>query len=282
MQFGVNTLIWSVHPDPAVVPFGKLREAGVDGIELPLFDPASFDAAAVRRAVDEHGMRVNFCSINPPGGNPISDVADERAAALDHWKTVIALAAETGAEILAGPSFAPVGWLPGRRRSDDEWKRAVEFHQQLDAPLAEAGIELAIEPLNRFETFFLNTAPDAVRLCDEIASPRIGILLDTFHSNIEDKSVPAAYRLCRKHLKHVHTCENDRGVPGSGHVDWIETLRSLREIGYDRWMTIESFNAAMPELSAATAIWRDLAPSTDDIAVVGTRFLRELYSSLEH
>jgi len=185
-------------------------------------------------------------------------------------------AAEVGAELIAGPTYAPVGYLPGRRRTQDEWKWAVDFHQQLDPTLRDAGVELAVEPLNRFETYFLNTAPDAVKFVKEIGSPRIGILLDTFHSNIEDKSVAAAYRQCGKYLKHVHTCENDRGVPGSGHIDWAGVMRVLHEMNYDRWLTIESFNSTIPELSAATAIWRDLAPTTDDIAFKGTAFLRKI------
>jgi len=280
MRFGVNTLIWSAAADMSVIPLEKLKEAGVDGIEIPVFDPAGVDAAAVRSALAQYEFGCTFCSVNPEGMNPIDEDPAVRAKTLEHWRTVIALAAEIGAEAVAGPTYSPVGYLPGRRRTEEEWKRAVEMHQALGPALDEAGIEMAVEPINRFETFFLNTASDAARFAAEVGHPRVGILLDTFHSNIEDKSVAAAYRTCGAHLKHVHTCENDRGTPGSGHVDWCEVLRTLKEMGYDRWMTIESFNANMPELSAATAIWRDLAPSTDDIAVKGTQFLRKLWEAL--
>ncbi len=280
MRFGVNTLIWSAAADMSVIPLEKLAEAGVDGIEIPVFDPAGVDAAAVRSALEQYEFGCTFCSVNPEGMNPIDDDVAVRAKTLEHWRTVITLAAEIGAEAVAGPTYSPVGYLPGRRRTEDEWKRAVEMHQALGPVLDDAGIEMAVEPINRFETFFLNTADDAARFAAEVDHPRIGILLDTFHSNIEDKSVAAAYRTCGSHLKHVHTCENDRGTPGSGHIDWCEVLRTLKEMGYDRWMTIESFNANMPELSAATAIWRDLAPSTDDIAVKGTKFLRRLWEAL--
>ncbi len=277
MKFGVNTLIWSIAFDPALVPFQKLKQAKVDGVEVPCFDPANFDAEALRRACADWELACTMCSICPADGNPLSDSAAEREAGLDHWKRVFETASAVGAEILAGPSYAPVGWLPGRRRTGEEWSRAIAFHQSLGALTDEFGIDLAVEPINRFETFFLNTAEDAVRLCEETAHPRVGILLDTFHSNIEDKSVPDAYRHCGSHLKHVHTCENDRGVPGSGHVPWTDTFAALRDVGYDGWLTIESFNAAAPELSAATAIWRDLARSTDDIACDGAVFLRRLW-----
>lgn len=280
MKFGVNTLIWSIAYEPALVPFAKLKRSAVDGIEVPCFDPASFDAAAVRQSCADWGMAATMCSVCPADGSPISECADDRSRARDHWSRVFDCAADVGAEILAGPSYSPVGYLPGRRRTAEEWRRAVEFHTFLGELADAAGIDLAIEPINRFETYFLNTAADAVRLCDEVGHPRMGILLDTFHSNIEDKNVAAAYRACGEHLKHVHTCENDRGTPGSGHVPWRETFTALREIGYDGWLTIESFNANSRELAAATAIWRDLAASTDDIATDGIPFLRKLWAEV--
>lgn len=278
MKFGVNTMIWSGGFEPDKYPFDDLKEVGVDGIEIPVFVPEDLDTAAVRRTCEAHALSVHFCSVNPDGTNPISDDAAVRSRTVAHWKNVIRTAAEAGAEQIAGPTHSPVGYLPGRRRNEDEWRWGVEFHQALHDDLADTDITMAVEPLNRFETYFLNTAADTVRFVEEIGSDRIGILLDTFHQNIEDKDVADAYRTCGEHLMHVHTCENDRGVPGSGHVDWPGVLAALKEIGYDRWMTIESFNAHIPELSAATAIWRDLAGSMDEIAIDGTRFLRDLWA----
>lgn len=281
MRFGVNTLIWSISFDSSLIPFDALKAAGVDGIEVPIFAPSEFPTAELRRCLADHGLAATACSICPGDARPASDDAAERERALEHWKAAVSVAAEAGVECLAGPSYSPVGYLPGTRRTGDEWKRVVAMHQRLGETLAEAKIDLAIEPINRFETYFLNTADDARSLADAIDHPRIGVLLDTFHSNIEDKSPAQGYRRCGPRLRHVHTCENDRGIPGSGHVDWLEVLRTLKEIGYDQWLTIESFNAAAPELAAATAIWRDLAPSSDDIAVRGTRFLRELWATLD-
>ena len=280
MRFGVNTLIWSATFDPAIVPWEALVRAGVDGVEAACFDPASLDRQGLRAALETYGLRATLCSVNPAGANPIGDDPGERARAMQHWKAMIALAGEVGAESLVGPTYSPVGRLLGRRRTQQEWSRAVDFHQQLGPALEDAGIELAIEPLNRFETYFLNTAADSVRLVQAINHPRIGILFDTFHANIEEKSLEAAYRACGPYLKHVHACENDRGIPGSGHIDWGTVLRAIRETGYDRWLTIESFNANQPEIAAATAIWRDLAPSNDDIAVRGTQFLRAVWATL--
>ena len=278
MKFGVNTLIWSGSFEPEKYPLEALKEVGVDGIEIPVFAPTELDCAAVRRTCSENDLNVHFCCVNPEGTNPISDDAAVRARTLEHWKTVVKTAADAGADQIAGPTHSPVGYLPGRRRNEDEWKWGVEMHQALQDDLAQAGVTMAVEPLNRFETYFLNTAADAVRFVADIGCDNIGILLDTFHQNIEDKDVADAYRTCGAHLMHVHTCENDRGTPGSGHVDWQGVLGAIKELGYDRWLTIESFNSHIPELSAATAIWRDLADSMDDIAVDGTRFLRDLWA----
>jgi D-psicose/D-tagatose/L-ribulose 3-epimerase len=141
--------------------------------------------------------------------------------------------------------------------------------------LARHGVTAAIEPLNRFETYFLNTAVDAVALCDQIHHPNVGILFDTFHANIEEKNIGQAYRAVARHLKHVHTCENDRGIPGSGHVEWKEVFQALRDIRYDGWLTIESFGFALPQLSAAASIWRDIAPTPESIAFEGIEFLKQ-------
>jgi D-psicose/D-tagatose/L-ribulose 3-epimerase len=272
-------MIWSGAFD-ASIPLEAIKKAGADGIEIPLFDPAAFDVAAFRKALADHGLACTVCSVNPAGKNPISDDPAARTAAEEHWTRMIGLTAEAGADMLVGPTYSPVGYLPGRRRTPDEWKRGVEFHQRLGPSLEQAGVYLAVEPLNRFETYFLNTAADAVQFVEEIGSSHVGILFDTFHANIEEKSVPAACRACGKWLKHVHTCENDRGVPGSGHVDWNGLFQALKDIGYDSWLTIESFNSGIPEIAAATAIWRDLAPAPGDIAFQGTAFLKRTWTSM--
>ncbi|MGH9658980.1 MAG: sugar phosphate isomerase/epimerase family protein, partial [Bryobacteraceae bacterium] len=212
MKFGVNTFIWTesfTRENFALLP--SIKDAGFDGIEVSLFDPATFAAADIRRGLDDHGLECTICSVVGKDVNIISDNAATRSRASDHMKRVIESATEVGAKIVAGPLYSPVGYLPGRRRTTDEWRWAVECYQELGPVLAAHGVTIAIEPLNRFETYFLNTAADAVALCDQIDHPHVGILFDTFHANIEEKNIAAAYRTVGRHLKHVHTCENDRG-----------------------------------------------------------------------
>lgn len=274
MKFGVNTFIWSAGIDRDLLGLlPAIRQHGFDGVELPLIHPGQTPVADIRRKLEENQLECTFCSVLP-GLSILADDAAERRIALAHLKDCVRVAAEAGGEMIAGPLYSPVGYLPGRRRTEDEWQRAVECYQELGGTLQSYGVAIAIEPLNRFETYFLNTAADAARLADDINHPSVGVLFDTFHANIEEKDVTAALRSVGGRLKHLHACENDRGTPGTGHVDWPSVFQAIRDLRYDGWVTIESFGFALGELSAAASIWRDLAPTAESIAFEGVTFLR--------
>lgn len=276
MKFGVNTFIWSAQFDRSNLPLlPGIKAGGFDGVEVPLFRPEEFAATDIRRGLEENGLECTICSVLVDGLSLISDDSSVRTRTREHIKASVQAAAEVGARIIAGPLYAPVGYLPGRRRTEDEWKWAVEGYQALGDTLAQHDVVLAIEPLNRFETYFLNTAKDAAALCDHVNHPNVGILFDTFHANIEEKSIADGYRTVGRHLKHVHTCENDRGIPGSGHVEWAEVFAALGELKYDGWLTIESFGFALGDLSSAAAIWRDIEASPELIAFEGVKFLKQ-------
>ncbi len=276
MKFGVNTFIWSDHFDSSSQAglLGDIKRAGFDGIEIPLIEPKQVQSTAVRRALEEAGLECTFCAVLPPGFNTVSEDPKVRKATIEHYRECIEIAAAIGGKLIAGPLYSPVGYLPGRRRTADEWKWAVECFQQLGDVLDRSGVTLALEPLNRYETYFLNTAEDAVALCREIGHPHVGILFDTYHANIEEKHIGEAIRTAGKYLRHFHSCENDRGIPGSGHIDWPGVFNALNDTGYDGWLTIESFGFSLGALSAAASIWRDLAPRPDVIAFEGLPFLR--------
>jgi D-psicose/D-tagatose/L-ribulose 3-epimerase len=275
MRFGINTFLWTVKFGPEQAPLlEKIKAGGFDGAEIALFDPAEFDAPGIRRVFADHGLGLTVCSVMTKDTNPVSESAAVRQAARDHLQASVAKVAEAGAEILAGPLYAPLGDLPGRRRTSEEWGRALEFYQSMGPVLDQHGVTIAIEPLNRFETYFLNTAADAAEFCRQVNHPRVGVLFDTFHANIEEKSIADGYRTVGPYLKHVHTCENDRGTPGSGHVDWAGVFQALSDVNYDGWLTIESFGSAIAEIAAAACIWRDLEKSSEALAFEGLRFLQ--------
>jgi D-psicose/D-tagatose/L-ribulose 3-epimerase len=275
MKFGVNTFLWTGNFGPEhfhLLP--KIKEQGFNGIEVALIRPGDFKANEIRKALETVGLECTVCSVLPGELSLVSPDASVRAKTVTHMTECFKLVADAGAKLVAGPLYSPVGYITGKRRTADEWKNAVAGYQQLGPVLAACGVEVGIEPLNRFETYFLNTTEDAVKLCAEINHPNVGILWDTFHANIEEKNPAQALLSSGKFLKHVHTCENDRGTPGSGHVDWKGVFASLRDLKYDRWLTIESFGFAIGELSAAASIWRDLARTPEDIAFEGVKFLK--------
>jgi D-psicose/D-tagatose/L-ribulose 3-epimerase len=275
MKIGVNTLIWSVAYDESVrSQLPLIAEAGFDGIEVPLLRTGDFPASQIRKDVASQGLDCTICAVLVKGLSLISDDAAVRANSRRHVEDAIKCAADTGAKLIAGPLYCPVGYLPGRRRTQDEWNRALDAYQAFTPTLEANDMTLAIEPLNRFETFFLNTACDAARMCDQIGDPRIGILFDTFHANIEEKDIAAGLQVGGRHLKHVHISENDRGTPGSGHVAWDRVFQALRELDYNGWLTIESFAFAIPEISAAASIWRDIERTPGQIAYEGVKFLK--------
>lgn len=275
MRLGVNTLLWTAAFDEQHFPLlDKVKATGFDGIEIARFDFSGFPAAEIRKRSESLGLQTIFCSALTGDSSIITQDAAIRSRSLQFLRDGIRVAAELGTDTFIGPFLSAVGLLPGRRRTEDEWKRGIEGLQSLGDTLQSHGVTLAVEPLNRFETFALNTAADAFALCEAVANPHVGILYDTFHGHIEEKDTGAAIRKLGKHLVHVHTCENDRGIPGSGQVHWNNVFAALRDVGYDRWLVIESFGQNVPEIAAAACIWRDLAPSTDDIMTGGLTFLQ--------
>jgi D-psicose/D-tagatose/L-ribulose 3-epimerase len=276
MRFGINTFLWSSNFGPSefhLLP--EIKQHGFDGIEATLLDSQTFNAGAIRRALEQNELSCTVCAVLPNQYSLICPDAAVRARSKTYVADCVKLVADAGAEIIAGPLYSPVGYLPGTRRTADEWKRTVEAYQELGPVLESHKVHVGLEPLNRFETYFLNTTADAVKLCGEIAHPNVGILWDTFHANIEEKYLGDALLSAAPHLKHVHTCENDRGIPGTGHVDWPGVFSALRRLNYDGWLTIESFGFKIDALSAAASIWRDLAPAPEDIAWEGVKFLKK-------
>jgi D-psicose/D-tagatose/L-ribulose 3-epimerase len=281
MRLGVNTFIWSSEftlANLSLLP--RIKEHGFDGVELPIAQPAAFRTAEVRKGLEANQLACTVCSVILKEFSLVSPDADVRRRTQTHVADVIKTTADLGATILDGPLYAPVGYLPGRRRTRDEWQWAIEGYQALAPVLSANNVTLAIEPLNRFETYFLNTAADAVALCDAVGHPNVGVAFDTFHANIEEKDVAAACRLVGRHLKHVQISENDRGTPGSGHVAWHGVFGALLEMGYQDWLTIESFGPNLGEFSSAVCIWRDIEPLADNIAFNGVQFVRGSLASL--
>jgi D-psicose/D-tagatose/L-ribulose 3-epimerase len=216
------------------------------------------------------------CAILPPGINPISPDGVVRSKSIEHLKQCVHTAAELGAKLLGGPLFAPIGYLPDWRPTAQEWNWAVEAFASLTDLLDSYQIDLSIEPVNRSETFFIRTAADAVALCQAVNHPRMGLTIDTFHANIEEKSLADAIITAGPHLKHVHASENDRGLLGSGHVDFAGIVAALKSIGYNGYLMIEGFGYLPQVTDAPGSLWADMNVSPEQVAFSGADYLRTL------
>lgn len=277
MGLGASTFIWvSPFSDDELGLFGHVAELGFDVLEICLEDPSRVTSSAVAHAASEAGIEVRVCGAFGPG----RDVSDEdpglREAAIAYLRTCIDIAAEVGSPLVSGPMYATTGKT--RPLDDDarraQWERAVGGLRTAAAYAADRGVALAIEPLNRFETDLVNTTEQGVALCRDIGSDNVGLLLDTFHMNIEEKDVGAAIRDAGSFVRHFHTCENDRGAPGSGHVGWDRVFAALDDIGYGGDLVIESFTPDNLEIARAVSLWRPLAADGDTLASEGLAFLR--------
>lgn len=276
MKYGVNMLVWTTRVSKKHEPlFTRIRDWGFDGVELFLSPEEPADLPAAKRMLERESLERTVSSVLPREAHLVSPQAEARARGVEYLKKCVARAVELGARLMCGPLYAGLGVMSGTRRTKEEWKWAVDGLERVARYAQELGITLCLEPLNRFETYFLNTLEDAARLVHDIGAPNLRIHLDTFHANIEEQNPAQAVRSVARQLGHVHISENDRGIPGTGHNDWMGIMRALKEIGYDGWLTIESFAQPEPELAAAAAIWRDLAPSGDELARRGLAFIKQ-------
>ncbi|MEX0717027.1 MAG: sugar phosphate isomerase/epimerase family protein [Planctomycetaceae bacterium] len=275
MRYGLNLLLWTTHVDDSHSELlGRIKEWGYDGVEVPIFDtdPARYESLA--RRLDDLGLARSAVAACGPDANIISNDPDVRAAGVAHLRSAIDACGVLGADLLCGPLHSALGVFTGGGPTDDEWKHGREGLAAAARHAEAAGVTLAIEPLNRFECYFLNSAADAVRLCREVDHPRLKMMYDTFHAHIEEKRVAAALTGCSDQLVHVHLSENDRSTPGEGQVDWPTTFATLKGIGYDGWLVIEAFGLALPALAAATKIWRPMFPSEEHVARAGLEFVK--------
>jgi D-psicose/D-tagatose/L-ribulose 3-epimerase len=276
-RLGLNLFLWSGQATEALFPvLEKVKKWGFDGVEFPLFHTDEEVYRRLRGKLDELGLGCTGCTVAMPDKNPIGDTESVRQAGVAHLKDMLRMCNILGADVLCGPLCAPVGGLKGRGRTADEWRWAVESMRQVGPYAEEMGVTAAVEYLNRFEMYFVNIAADLKRLVAEVDHPRIRMMFDTFHANIEEKDTYKACKGCGKFLAHVHISESDRGVPGTGQVDWSGAFKAVKELKYSGWLTIESFGQTVPEIAAAAAIWRPLFKSSEEVARKGIQFIRTM------
>jgi D-psicose/D-tagatose/L-ribulose 3-epimerase len=281
MQLGVNAWVWlaPLTSEGLAEVAAKVADMGFDLVETAIEVPGGYDYARTGEVIKDHGLGVSLVTVLARNQDLLHSDEKVREAGRAYMRYCIEAANALGATNLGGPFYSALGrtW----KSTADERERDVELLagqlRELAGYAADRGIVLCIEPLNRFETSFINTAEQLLGLLDRVDHPACKALLDTFHMNIEEKSLGDAIRAVGPRLGHVHACENDRGAPGSGHVPWADVADALRDINYDGPVVIESFSDQIEAIAKAASIWRPVAPTQDALAQDGLAFMRKTF-----
>jgi D-psicose/D-tagatose/L-ribulose 3-epimerase len=276
MQIGIHSLLFrETFLEKDLPLLDRCKAMGFDAVEIIPFDPDGFPARKVRSAAADLGLTINTGYGLPAEYNLISPDARVRRAGIDFSKKLIDLSNEAGAKVFGGMIYCGWGYLSGRMRTEEEWKWGVEGYREVaEYALRNSSLVLGIEPVNRFESHFINIAADAVRFIQDVGVPNVKVHLDTFHMIREENDMARAVLETDGHIGYVHACENQRGICGTGLVPWMDFFRALRQTGYDGCVTIESFDPNMESIAKLCCIWRKLADSPEQLATESLRFLR--------
>lgn len=277
MKLGIHAMAWTPHwSDNSLPLIDRVAALGLDFIEIPLMGIDDVHSGPVRERVQAAGIDVVTSTVLSETTDITSSDPAVRDAGVEYLRRCIDVTAEMGAPQFSGVVYAWHGKRPPERPGQQEWEWSAGCLRQVADYAAQMRVVLGLEPVNRYESPLINTCEQALALADMIGAPNVKIHLDTYHMNIEEKSWEAPVKLAGDRLCHFHLCENDRGIPGTGLVDWEELFAALGDLHYDGYAGLESFIDVSGDMVAGTCVWRDLAPSGDVLVSQGTAFLRDL------
>lgn len=277
MRFGINTFLFCApFTNASTRLFPRFRSWGFETVELPVQRDVPLDAGRLKAHLRRHGLACGSMTACLGPHEDLRGAERQQRAGLAAMKRVIDLMVQLDSPTLTGVVYSVVGRTGGatpaeRRR---QWRLVVRNLRELARYAGDRGRSIALEPINRFETDFINTCDQGLEMIDDVGSPALKLHLDTFHMNIEEKDSAAAIRRAGSRLAHFHACGCDRGTPGGDHIDWPGIAAALRSIGYQGDVVIESFTSDNTALARAASIWRDIEPTRDEIAWRGLEFLR--------
>lgn len=278
MRIGINSFLFvSPFTTDSVKLFPKFKKWGFDTVELPIESPEHIDAAKVKAAADKAGLAIgSVCACMGPGRDFRGSAKDQKTA-MAYCKALIDQMVVMGCPSLIGPVYSVVGLIGAHDEAEKkaQFELVVKNLKVLAAYAESKGVQICVEPLNRFETDFLNTCDQALKLIKAVKSPALRLHLDTFHMNIEEKNQAAAILKAGSLLAHFHACGSDRGTPGNDHIDWKPIVAALKKIKYTGDVVIESFTTDVKVIARAAAIWRKMEPTRDEIATKGLANLKK-------
>lgn len=278
MRFGINTFLFtSPFTNASTKLFAQFKRWGFDSVEIPIEDPSHIDPKYVKKQLDKHGLVCgSVCACMGPNRDLRGKPSDQRTG-LKYLHELIDQMVVLECPKLVGPVYSAVGRADAvpPKQYRRQWKTVVKHLQNLCAHAARKGCQICLEPLNRFETDFINTCDQGLIMIQDVGSRALRLHLDTFHMNIEEKDQARAIRSAGKLLGHFHACGSDRGTPGNDHIDWKPIAGALKAVGYKGDVVIESFTTDVKVIARAAAIWRQIEPSRNDIAINGLKFLKK-------
>lgn len=284
MRFGVDTFIWSeVFSEKDLWVIQKAEELGFETIDIAIAHPELFPTEKVKEGLAKTSLEVVITTTLDANTNLISEEEEIRKAGVASLKKLVNINKDLRSKVLGGVNYAGWGCLSGKPKTEKEWKYSVEGMREVAmyAKTVYPELNICVEPVNRFETHFMNTAEEGIRYCKEVGTGNMKVHLDCFHMIREETSFQQAVELCGKdYLGYVHVCENNRGIPGTGLVPWREFFTALHNIGYEGPCVIESFDPSFEELNANCAIWRKFADTGEELAVQGLANLKQIVHEL--
>lgn len=280
MRFGINSFLFtSPFTTQSTRLFPKFKKWGFETVEIPIEAPEHIDSAKVKAALDKNGLVCgSVCACMGPGRDFRGSAKDQREA-MKYCKALIDHMVVLGCPSLIGPVYSVVGKADAvdPKQQKKEFALVVKNLKLLAAYAEKKGVQICVEPLNRFETDFLNTCDKGLQLIKAVGNPALKLHLDTFHMNIEEKNQAAAIKKAGRLLGHFHACGTDRGTPGNDELDWKPIVKALKSIKYKGDVVIESFTTDVKVIARAAAIWRRIEPTRDEIAVKGLKFLKKAF-----
>ncbi len=279
MNFGINTFLFtSPFTNESVKLFPQFKTWGFDSVEIALEEISHIDPLVIKEHLDKNGLVCKtLCAAMGPDRD-LRGTPEQQQTGLAYLKGMLDTMPALGADMLIGPLYSSVGRADAVPADEykRQWQLVVEHLKDVASYAQERNLKLGIEPLNRFETDFLNTVDQTLNLIRDIDNPVVFLHYDTFHMNIEEKHQAKAIEKAGKLLGHFHACGCDRGTPGNDHIDWPGIASVLHTIGYDRGVVIESFTTDVKVIAKAAAIWRQMEPSQEAIAADGVKFLKNI------
>ena len=270
---GAHTFIWAddwTH-EGAERAIGEAARAGLDAVEVALLRPDEIDVERSRALAEAAGIELT-CSLGLPEH---ATLPDRPAAAERFLRGALDVAHALGSPCLTGVTYATIGRLSGSPPREDEYAALAAALAPVARHAAGLGMGLGMEPCNRYETHLLNTGRQCLELIERIGEPNVFVHFDTYHMNIEEKCCREAIVAAGDRCRYIHLSESDRGVPGSGQVDWDGIFAGLAEIGFRGHMVVESFVHLHPDIARALAVWRPVAAGAEEVVADGFPFLRE-------